>query len=222
MALFSLRSLLTTALLASAFSLSGCGWIAGGYNQVKGRPVAGEYKGLDNRSAVIVVYVPDSIVNDYPQAALEITEFFRVELLKGVPTVRLVSTQRVIDWQRNIDWIKLSDNEIGRHFGTDRVIRIELVNYQTKEPGIQGYVKGRINTNVRVTETGAGDSGKIVWERRGVTAEWPTDSHLEMLRVNETLARQRTLAAYGLTLAQVFYDHQEVTPSMIERRSPRD
>jgi hypothetical protein len=216
-----IRSLWCASLaLTLACSLSGC-WLGGAYERTQGKPVASEYKGLAGHTAVIVVYVPDGLVNNYPRAAREVMDFFRVELLKGVPNVRLVSLDRVEDWQRSTDWIKLSDKDVANHFGVDRVIRIEMVEYRTKEPGVEGYVKGRINANCRVVEVVKGETPRIGWERRGITAEWPTESNMEMLRINENVVRMRTLEMFAQTLAKAFYDHNELTPSMESRRPQR-
>jgi hypothetical protein len=72
-----------------------------------------------------------------------------------------------------------------------------------------------------VVEVAKGETPKLGWERRGVTAEWPTDHSMEMLRINENLVRMRTLEIFGQTLAQAFYNHNELTPSMESRRSER-
>ena len=214
------RGLLAATLLAAAVGTSGCGWLAGAYEKTHGRQVLGEYKGLANRSVAIVVYSREDLINEYPSANREISEFLKVELIKAVPTIRLVDPQVVIEWQNNtLGWDRMSEQEVAQHFGVERVIWIELVEYRTKEKGIEGLVQGHIDTNVRVVETGAVDPDSPVW-RKDVGVEWPPDGPVDMMRVKETDVRRHTLELYGTTLANAFADHKEFDPSMVERRLP--
>jgi hypothetical protein len=213
-----IRSLAAVSLAAAVLGMSGCGWLAGAYERTNGRFVAGEYKGLADQPTAIVVYVPDALLSEYTQAEAEISEYVKTNLIQTVPSVRLVTPAQVIAWQtEEPKWKSLSQAEVAEHFHVSRIIWIEVVVYRTKESGVEGLVRGRISTNVRVTETVDEKTVRVGWEKQ-VDVDWPTDGPRDMMRLTETKARQHTLELYGKTLANVFGDHREFDPTLPERR----
>jgi hypothetical protein len=213
------RSLAALSLATALLGMSGCGWLAGAYERTNGRFVAGEYKGLADQTTAIVVYVPDALLSEYTQAEAEISEYVKTNLIQTVPSVRLVRPSDVIAWQTDEpNWKAISQADVAEHFHVSRIIWIEVVEYRTKESGVEGLVRGRISTNVRVTETLDAKNVRVVWEKK-VDVDWPTDGPRDMMRLTETKARQHTLELYGKTLANVFADHRELDSTLPERRN---
>ena len=201
--------------LAVPLILGGCGFL--GIGSVTApvlvtRTSGVEYAGLADKSVAIVVYAPSAVINEYTGAREEISTFVATEMRGHMPTTRLLDPRDVIDWQDStMNWGNLSARDIGRHFGVDRVLTIEVLDYSTKRPaGVSNY-QGRLRAQCRVYDTadaspGPDASGHLaaVWTGL-VDAAWPSGKALDPTQTNEAAVRLRALDEFANLLVGYFY-----------------
>ena len=204
-------------ILLFAFAyLSGCAYLAGGMAHQEGRPVAAEYAGLDGKSVAVVVYATRATTNEFSAARDEISAFVVTELRKALPACRIVDPRVVIRWQDDtLNWDSLAEHDIGKHFGVERVLFIELVGYETKVPGAQGYVQGYIEANAKVFEVDT--PGTLPAWQGSVVVKWPPDGPIDMMRVSELAVRKNALQKFGEKIAGYMHAHKEQDDTMRDK-----
>ena len=201
-------------LIALSLLLSGCGLFGGGGEASRKYPLAAPYAGLADKSLAIVVYAQPATINEYPDARKEISTFIAAQMREHLPNTRLLSPQDVIDWQDDtLNWYALTEKEIGRHFGVDRVLFVEVNEYGTHKVIGFSNMQGRLLAYCKVfdTEAAAAASTTPVWTGV-VDASWPPDRPLDPTQTNEAAARQRVLDAFADRLVRYFYTQTDGGP----------
>lgn len=194
---------------------SGCGYLAAGNERQHGRQVDAQYSGLAEKRVAVVVYADPATTNEFSAAREEISSFLDAELKRAIPTIQLVDYREVVRWQnQTIHWYALTEQDIGKHFGVDRLVYLELLDYRTKIPGAKGYVQGNIRALCKISEIGG--AGKVVWQGE-VEAAYPPDGPLDILSLNEIAVRTRTLEAFARKLVGCLHTHREIDPGVRER-----
>lgn len=203
-----LSALPLALLLGASLALGGCEWLAMGTEKVIGKEVISNYPGLIDKSLVIVVYADPATTFEYPAAREEISAFVTGKFQKTLPSVKLVDYKDIIRWQDDtFNWQGLPEKDWGRHFSTQRVLYIELLEYSTREPGSQDLLRGRIRATCKVFETDA--PGQTAAWTEQFKVFWPTDMPELASHSNDLAARRRVLEAFSEQLVNGFYDHRE-------------
>lgn len=205
------RVLALTALAVASLPLAGCGLLAA--NQyAQAVPVSAQYNGFDGKKVAIVVYTMPATVNEFSGSREEITDFIANEMRLHLPTTNVLDRRAVIRWQDNtINWYGLSETDIGKHFGVDRVLSVQILDYSTRK--LIGYsdLQGRLRAQCKVVEIQAADTartGSVSWTGI-VDVTWPKDRPLDPTQTNDNAVRQRVLELFSQRLVKYFYDHLE-------------
>ena len=210
--------------LAVPLVLGGCGFLGIGSvtaPTLTTRTYGTAYPGLADKSVAIVVYAPSAVVNEYTGVREEISTFVATQMRGHMPTTRLLDPRDVIDWQdRTLNWGNLSARDIGRHFGVDRVLVIEVLDYSTKRPMGVSNLQGRLRAQCRIYDTAdaspgpdAGGHMEPAWTGL-VDAAWPSGKPLDPTQTNEAAVRLRALDAFANLLVQYFYERREADTSI--------
>ena len=209
--------------LAVPLVLGGCGFFGMGSVTapvLTTRTYGTAYAGLADKSVAIVVYAPSAVVNEYTGVREEISTFVATQMRGHMPTTRLLDPRDVIDWQdRTLNWGNLSARDIGRHFGVDRVLAIEVLDYSTKRPIGVSNLQGRLRAQVKIYEAqgaasaAATEPAEVVLPDAAwtglVDAAWPSGKALDPTQTNENAVRLRTLETFADLLTRYFYEHRE-------------
>lgn len=210
------RSILALALLAAGGGLASCGFLAGAFQQQTGKAVEATYRNLDNKSLAIVVDPDPATALEYAGARTEIGAFVTAQFQQNMPNVKLLRYQDVIRWQdETLQWQGLPVKDIGKHFGTERVLYIELLDYRTREAGATNLLRGHIHAMARVFEVDT-PGPNAAWEKEFDVA-WPPTAPMDVLKANDTAVRKRVLEVFSEQLVGQFYDHKEGSESLRER-----
>jgi len=202
--------------LAALLAISGCSFLTMGYNRQYGSPVTAQYAGLADKTVAIVVYVDQAESYEYPQARSEISNFVATTMRQAMPKIKLVDPKLVIQWQdETLNWASISEKEIGKHFGVDRVVYIEVIDYGTREPGASDLLRGRLQTTCKVFETETPGS-TAVWNQP-LRVFWPENGPMDATQGSDLAVRQHVLEAFSSQLTGAFYDHRDVEPSAREK-----
>jgi len=164
----------------------------------------------------IVIYADWATSLEYVGARDEIAVFVTARIHEMIPTAKLVNAKEIIHWQDDTqEWQGMPVKEIGTHFGVDRVLYIELLDYHTREPGSKNLMRGRIHAVARVYETDTpGD--KPVWERE-IDVYWPKVAPVNSLQSSDVTVRRRVLEAFSDELVGNFFDRREYEKSIREQ-----
>ncbi|MCL2639585.1 MAG: hypothetical protein FWD53_01950 [Phycisphaerales bacterium] len=188
------------ALVASVL-LGGCA------ERVWGKRVIAEYDGLANKSVAIVVYIAPATIYEFPSAREDVSAFLAAQMRAKMPNVRLLDSRHVIRWQDDtINWFAMSEKQIGRHFGVDRVLYVEVLAYASRVEAGYGDLQGRLRTHSKVFETDTAGDAPAWTALTDVT--WPVDRPIEPNRMSEVAVRQRTLNVFAELVVGKLYDHK--------------
>ena len=202
-------------MLALAGALTGC-WAAAAYEQMNGKAVDAQYKGLDEKSVAIVVYADPATTLEYPNSRDEISAFVTEKLQVGMPKVRLLNYKEVIRWQDDtLNWSAVPEKDIAKHFSVDRVIYIELAEYSTREPGSEDLLRGRIKALCKVFE--ADTPGDTPAWKNDFAVFWPEFMPQDVQHSSDRIVRKRVLDVFAEKLVWCFYDHKELEKTVREK-----
>ena len=202
------RCFLALALLILPVFLSGC-WLFAADERVRGKPIAAEYLGLEGKSVAIIVYTERTLTNEFPAAREEISGHIAREMHQNMLKTRLLDPKEVIAWQdETINWFGLSEKDLAKHFGVDRIVWIELLSYTARPNGAYGDLQGNIKATAKVFEADGSENAPI-W-RGEYDISWPKDGPLDSNRSNELTVRKRLLSIFAERLVGCFYDHRSI------------
>jgi hypothetical protein len=206
------RGILAAALLASPLLLSGC-WIFSAAQQVAGKKVEAQYKGLADKSIAIVVYTDQATTNEFPAAREEISSFIAAQIHENLPTARMLDYHEVMNWQDDtLNWFGLTEKEIGQHFSVDRVLYIELLDYSVSPNRGYGDLQGHLRANCKVYEMDNKVNG-AAWTDV-IDTRYPKDHPLDASQASPEGVRSHTLKDFADELVSRFYDHQQYSKSL--------
>ncbi len=204
--LFRLLALAT--LLLAGTCLVGCGFFAAAAQRSVGTKVSAPYHGLANHSVAVVVYEDSSTAFMYPQARREVASFVSREIQDKIPTAKVLDYNLVLQYQdQTPSWDALPIKTIGKHFGVDRVLYLELTDYSTHAAGAEHLLQGHIAANVMVYDTTMPSDGRVFSQT--VAASWPRGGPEPVLNNDDNLVRMRTLDAFAGKLIKLFVDWRD-------------
>ncbi len=197
------RGLLVLALLLPV-ALGGCGFFGGVYSDVAGQPVAAQYTGMKKKSVLILVYTDSSTGFIYPQARKEVSSFVAYELRKHLPKSKLLPSAEVIHYQDSTPgWDALPVKTIGRHFGVDRVLYIEVIKFHTHSQGGRNLMQGHIEAHVAVYDTHLPGDGRVFSTL--INTLWPKSGPEPVFHTDSSAVLYNTLQRFGRSVVRCFY-----------------
>jgi hypothetical protein len=211
------RMLLLFVLLWLVQLLVGCnivGWLAqAGRGEEKPIPVAAEYLDLRDQRVAVLVSADDQTLFRFPRSTFRVGEAVSRRIIENVPGTDVTLPRQVQEFQRrNPYWITAQPSRLIDQLGVDRLVVIDLSEYQTNEPGNVNVWRGIIDATVGVHEADGEDPDNRSFERQ-VRVEYPKDS--EFGKISESATQDSieaaTLEAFSLRAGGLFYDH-EVMP----------
>lgn len=184
--------------------LGGCGFFGGVFSDIAGKPVAAQYTGMQKQSILILVYTDSSTEFIYPQARKEVSAFVAYELRKHLPKSKLLPSSEVIHYQNSTPgWDALPVKTIGRHFGVDRVLYIEIIKYHTHAPGARNLMQGHIEAHVAVYNTHLPGDGRVY--STIINTRWPKSGPEPVFHTDSSAVLYSTLQRFAKSVVRCFY-----------------
>ncbi|HUO10389.1 MAG TPA: hypothetical protein VM008_18935 [Phycisphaerae bacterium] len=200
--------LLLAGLLIPALALPGCN-LLGFQEEVQGHPVEAQYKGLADKSVAIVIYADQATTNEFPAAREELSAFISTKFRENLSTTKLLDYHEVMNWQDDtINWFGLTEKQIGKHFGVDRVLYIEVLDYSVHQKGGVGDLQGHLRANCKVYEIDT-PGNDPAWSTL-LDVSFPEDHAADPSQVPPDAVRSRTLDKFSEALLNCLYDHHEI------------
>lgn len=200
----NLRLLALLVVVSGCMVFAGCDFLAMATQEAVGTPVPAKYGGLIKHSVAIVVYEDQSTSFMYPQVRQEVSSFIANEIASKIHSIHLLDYHDVMTWQEQTPgWQALPIKDIGRHFGVDRVLYLELLHYRTHAPGAQHLLQGRIEANVFVYNTKIPGSGRVF--STTLNTLFPKTGPEPVFNSDDNVVRMRTLEEFSRDLVRMFY-----------------
>ncbi|HQL54898.1 MAG: hypothetical protein KA383_09975 [Phycisphaerae bacterium] len=200
-----MRVATTLLLVTLAISLAGCRALAL-FLPEQTKTVPAEYPYLIDKTACIVVRAPDELLFENANLAWEVADHVRVALEANVKGVSVVDPRKITEFQRTErDWATMDPAALGKRFGADRVLEIELTQYTTREPESPYLYRGHITAALRVYNTEYPNS-QAAYQGDARTV-YPPDGPGRYGSTDRAI-RAATLTAFAQDVAVKFYDHQ--------------
>ncbi len=202
------RAALVAALLCCPLVLTGC-WFFMASQEVSGKPIDAQYKGLADKSVAIVIYSDQATTNEFPAAREEISAFVAARFREHMPTVQLLDYHEVMNWQDDtLNWFALPEKDIGKHFSVDRVLYVELLDYSVSMSKGYGDLQGHIRANCKVFEIDT-PTPTPAWTGL-VDTTYPKDRPTDVGQSSPEAVRAKTLEDFADAVVSNFYDHNEI------------
>lgn len=190
-------------------ALSGCKLLYVGaamWGQEPTREVRAEYPYLAGKKLCTLIWADGDTLFQYPHLQLELAEFVNQALERNVAGLTLAPQRSVVEMQhREPEWRRTDPAELGKRFGADRVLMIELTQYTTREPESPHLHRGRIHASVKVYNTEYPNS-RPAWQTTIETA-YPPDT-AGAWGSEESAIRKAVMEAFADDVARKFYDHK--------------
>ena len=198
------RGPLLLLLLVLTSTFAGCNFFGGVFSDVAGQPVSSQYSGMNKKSILILVYTDSSTEFLYPQARKEVASFVGFEIRKHLPKSKLLHSSAVIAYQDETPgWDALPVKTIGKHFGVDRVLYIELVHYHTHSPGARHLMRGHIEAHSVVYNTHLPGSGRVFSTQ--INTYWPRSGPEPVFHTDSNAVLYNTLQRFSRSVVRCFY-----------------
>lgn len=200
-----LRRGLFLFLLLSAGLLHGCGPMPGEKKTVE---VQAEYLGLADQRVAVMVAADGHMQHNYPEATARLTKVMTAAITQNVPGVTTTIPDQIAKFQKaNPYWMNMRYGELAKKMNVDKVVLVDLVEYQTHEPGNAHVWQGLITANVGVIDADAPDPDNFVFYNT-VSVRFPETSDIGVLDSdNETIQLGMSLL-FARRGGGLFYDHQ--------------
>jgi len=180
--------------------------------------VAAEYGDLAGKRVCIWVWADDAVAFDYPQVCLDVANHARFAIGQHVKCT-FADPAAVDRFQRSeYQADQLNVVEIGKRFGADVVLFIEIVEFHTRPTALPSLFQGLISSQCAVydckgaAQVSAGD--RRVWGDR-IRIEFPEDRPLNMTEADDLSIRSATLQVFSQSLAKKFYTHRETAGGLL-------
>jgi hypothetical protein len=213
------RSWVRPALLAlavlSTTAGSGCvlaGWVAAGAKELqetRPRKVEAAYKGLEGKSFAVVVSCDRAVQADHPGVMEELTARITERLEQNAGAKGRIRADRLLAYlYDNPRWVAMSPSDLARRLGVDRLVYIELLEYQLNDPGNQYLWKGVAAGRVGVIEADGLLPDEFAFERE-VRVSYPDEEGYGQSDYDGTFVASVLIQRFTDRASWLFYTHEE-------------
>jgi hypothetical protein len=143
---------------------------------------------------------------EYPNRQWEVADHVRVALEGNVRGLSIVEPKKVVDFQRSDpSWETMDPADLGKKFGADRVLEIDLTQYSTRQPDSPYLYRGHISAAIRIYNTEYPNT-QHAYESE-VRTVYPPEGPGKY-GTNDRAIRAAMLEAFGQDVAAKFYDRK--------------
>lgn len=199
---------------------TGCnliGFAALVHNEATPKSVDAKYKGLNGQRFALIVYADRAIMADFPGVTDQLTTTINETLSAELPRTAgeqktetsYVPPLTLLSWLANHPrWRTMLPEDLGKKLGVDRLVLIELYNFQLNDPGNRYLWKGEAVGSIRVYELNTALPNDPMFDEN-VAVRFPdmdgyTEADMSAATVTAALLQRFTLRA-----AWLFFDHKE-------------
>jgi hypothetical protein len=187
---------------------AGCQAIGYGLVSVLPEPtdkIPAEFNRLDGKKAAVLVWAPSETMLQFPHVRLELASQTVYQMKQRLKTTTVVPPEQVAAYQdRNLNWDAVPPSEIGKQFGADYVIFVELLEYSTRDPKTPTLFRGRARASIVVHDA---NDPTARWSLTPAVAEYPT-GHTRLSGADDMTIHRQMLEILGSQITSKFYEHE--------------
>ena len=147
---------------------------------------------------------------DYPWARFDLSTYIADKLSHEMAQrgldVDIANTADVEDYvQANLD-DGIAPERVGREFGVDYVVFLEVMRFQFRDPDAPQFLQGQLGASVAVYDMASDPDIARRFELTPVDCVYPPDPVM-MTRTNAPIVRESTYRAFAEMVARKFYEH---------------
>jgi hypothetical protein len=186
---------------------AGCNWLLPGiFLTEHKKTVPAEFAKLKGKQVAVVVWAEPETLFDYPHVRLELSSYVTDKIRAELPSTRLIDPPRIEDYVQQI--LDADPEQIGKHFGVDMVVYIELLEFQIRDPRAPDFVRPHIRASVAVYDLKADPDEPRRYDLSVVDVVHPEHAPLLVSRTNIVTARQEAYVKFAEAVARKFYPHE--------------
>lgn len=198
------------ALVGLCMMLCGCevgSYLVYALNGPKKENVLAEYAGLNNAHFAVLVSADADTLYQSPEAPAAICTAVSRELAKNVPGAIAMSPRKMVAFQEeNPYWTTIPYNRLLEKLEVEKLVIIDIVQYQIHDKGNASIFRGTAIANVSVAK--ASESSSLSYSKV-VKATYPVGSAIGMINAetDEQSFRLALLHNLTITIGHLFYDY---------------
>lgn len=197
---------------AAALGGGGCefiGFMAASAEREGSHEVKAKYTGLQGKTFAVVVSADRSIQADHPDLVITITREISRRLAESAGASGIYPADEVLAYQfRYPNWVTKTPEELAKEFGVDRLISVDLAEYNLTDPGNPYIWAGVAIGTVSVTETD-GPTPSMFSFREAVRVGFPDDTGVSPLEMPRDTVKLELTRRFVQRSAWLFFDHEE-------------
>ncbi|MAX25344.1 MAG: hypothetical protein CMJ19_12660 [Phycisphaeraceae bacterium] len=167
--------------------------------------VPAEYKGLENSHFAVIVSADANTLYQSPEASRGLCVAVTREIAKHVPTSVALDPADVIAFtEHNPYWTTMPHDKIIAKLNVDKLVLIDIVQYQIHEKGNANVYKGTAIANVSIADQQHRNT--LVYSKV-VKATHPVGSAIGMVNADESEFRLALLSNLTTTIGHLFYEY---------------
>ena len=197
-------------LMALCLLSVGCGPMPGEKIMVD---VQAEYLGLADQRVAVMVAADSHMLYQYPDARDNVCKAITGRIAKHVPGITTTIPDRISEFQDdNPYWINMRYGELAKKLDVDMIVLVDLIEYQTHEPGNAHLWQGLITGNIGVIDANSMDPDNFVFQNT-ISAKFPEESTVGIIDSDDETIQLGMIFLFSRDGAGLFYDHQiEIDP----------
>ena len=157
-----------------------------------------------------MVTAEDSLLYEYADVRVQLSLVIAAELEKRVSGVSFVPPYRIVKYQdSDLGWRSMERGELGRKFGADFVLQINLMDYGMLEKGSASLYRGRITAEAELYNTTLPPGKTRVWRNPRIQISYPEGGRpVSRIQGGVRDLRYKTDKRFADALVKKFYDHK--------------
>jgi len=167
--------------------------------------VPAEFNRLDGKKVAILVWTPPETVLQFPHIRLELASQIAYQMKQRLKNTQVVPPEQIAEYQdRNLNWDATPPTQIGKPFGADYVVFVEVLEYSTRDPRTPGLFSGRAKASVVVHDV-ADPTAR--WSLTPAVAQYPTGK-ARLANADDMTIHRQLLEALGSRVVLKFCEHE--------------
>lgn len=191
--------------------LGGCNWLEYPLYVIFGDSktrIKAEYPGLHEKKTAVLVMTTPAVDFEHPYAQFELASVLAQALGQNVKNAQLVDPEEIDRFQReDLDWLSLPIDEIGRKFGAQRVVYVDVIQYTTAEENSVNLLRGRIWADVSVYDMESAESTFPCYNSE-IMVVYPEYAPLPMSSGAQGRIEGESIRLFAEQVSRKFYDHR--------------
>lgn len=196
-------------LLTASGGCEAIGVIAANAQRTGSHDVKAMYKGLEGKTFAVVVSADRSIQADHPELVITLTREISKRLAENAGASGIFPAEEVLAYQFQYpNWVAKTPEELAQEFGVERLVSIDIADFQLTDPGNPYIWAGSAIGTVSITEAD-GATPSLFSFREAVRVGFPDETGVSPMEVPRDTVKIALTSRFIQRATWMFYDHEE-------------